>query len=392
MFDFNTNEGYFLHLLKCGLKSEKPEEPPVGIDFEAIFELAKKQDVENIVFLSIDQLENNIDSNLYSIWQEAYYKRMKYSAFQDMALEELIEVFTKAGIDCMPLKGSVIKNYYPSPDLRCMGDIDFLVREQNRQVVRDIMHSLGYIDDILDDGQVDGFKRGKIDYIEIHYDFSAENHIMHDVFTIYWNKLLPTDIEHLYEMTFEDLYFFNIGHYVKNMHNKGMGLRGVVDTFVLWNRLTDNQKQVLNERFAEVNIDEFNSKLVKIADIWFNEVKDDGSLDALQKYLLNKKTYGDYKTETILNAVYSEQTSSNAKYLKDKIFPSADDLYERFDIKRKCFLILPFLWIWRILLQLFGSKEKWSFAKKQMDTFKTIDQSDIDYERKIRQEFGLLKK
>lgn len=392
MFDFNTNEGYFLHLLKCGLKSEKPEEPPVGIDFEAIFELAKKQDVENIVFLSIDQLENNIDSNLYSIWQEAYYKRMKYSVFQDMALEELIKVFTSKGIDCMPLKGSVIKSYYPNPDLRTMGDIDFLVREQNRQVVRDIMHILGYEDDVLDDGQVDGFKRGKIDYIEIHYDFSAENHIMHDVFTIYWNKLLPTDIEHLYEMTFEDLYFFNIGHYVKNMHNKGMGLRGVVDTFVLWNRLTDNQKQVLNERFAEVNIDEFNSKLVKIADIWFNEVKDDGSLDALQKYLLNKKTYGDYKTETILNAVYSEQTSSNAKYLKDKIFPSADDLYERFDIKRKCFLILPFLWIWRILLQLFGSKEKWSFAKKQMDTFKTIDQSDIDYERKIRQEFGLLKK
>lgn len=103
MFDFNTNEGYFLHLLKCGLKSEKPEEPPVGIDFEAIFELAKKQDAENIVFLSIDQLENNIDSNLYSIWQEAYYKRMKYSAFQDMALEELIGAFTKAEIDCMPL-------------------------------------------------------------------------------------------------------------------------------------------------------------------------------------------------------------------------------------------------------------------------------------------------
>ena len=99
MFDFNTNEGYFLHLLKCGLKTEKPEEPPVGIDFEAIFELAKKQDVENIVFLSIDQLENNIDSNLYSIWQEAYYKRMNCSAFQDMALEELIETFTKAGID-----------------------------------------------------------------------------------------------------------------------------------------------------------------------------------------------------------------------------------------------------------------------------------------------------
>ena len=291
MFDFNTNEGYFLHLLKCGLKTEKPEEPPVGIDFEAIFELAKKQDVENIVFLSIDQLENNIDSNLYSIWQEAYYKRMKYLAFQDMALEELIEVFTKAGIDCMPLKGSVIKNYYPSPDLRCMGDIDFLVREQNRQVVRDIMHSLGYEDDLLDDGQVDSFRRSKLEYIEVHYDFSAKNHVMHKVFTIDWDKLVPNGTPHLFKQTFEDLYFFNMGHYVKNMHNKGMGLRGIVDTFVLWNRLSDDEQVSLINRFEEIGINDFNSKLVKISDIWFNDAKDDGSLNNLQEYLVNKKTY-----------------------------------------------------------------------------------------------------
>lgn len=295
MFYFNTNEGYFLHLLKCGLKSEKPEEPPVGIDFEAIFELAKKQDVENIVFLSIDQLENNIDSNLYSIWQEAYYKRMKYSAFQDMALEELIEAFTKAGIDCMPLKGSVIKNYYPSPDLRSMGDIDFLVKEQNRKIVRDIMHSLDYEDDILDDGQVDGFKKGKLTYVEIHYDFSEENHVMHEIFTIDWDKLIPTETEHLYQMTFEDLYFFNTGHYVKNMHNKGMGLRGVVDTFVLWNRLSDEEKASLINRFEIIEINDFNSKLVKIANIWFNNAEDDGSLESIQEYLMARLTYGDEK-------------------------------------------------------------------------------------------------
>ena len=390
MFDFNTNEGYFLHLLKCGLKSEKPEEPPVGIDFEAIFKLAKKQDVENIVFLSIDQLENNIDSNLYSIWQEAYYKRMKYSVFQDMALEELIEVFTKAGIDCMPLKGSVIKNYYPSPDLRCMGDIDFLVREQNRQVVRDIMHSLGYEDDLLDDGQVDSFRRSKLEYIEVHYDFSAKNHVMHEIFTIDWDKLVPTKTEHLYEMTFEDLYFFNTGHYVKNMHNKGMGLRGVVDTFVLWNRLSDEEKASLINRFEIVGINDFHLNLVKISNIWFNDGEDDDSLNDLQDYLLIKKTYGDYKTEITLDALYANQTSSNMEYLKNKIFPSPNVLYELFGVKNKCFLILPFLWLRRIFSQLLGSKEKWAFAKQQMNTFKKIDQSDIDYERKIREKFGLL--
>lgn len=390
MFDFNTNEGYFLHLLKCGLKSEKPEEPPVGIDFEAIFKLAKKQDVENIVFLSIDQLENNIDSNLYSIWQEAYYKRMKYSAFQDMALEELIEVFTKAGIDCMPLKGSVIKNYYPSPDLRCMGDIDFLVREQNRQVVRDIMHSLGYIDDILDDGQVDGFKREKLVYVEIHYDFSDVNHAYHNLFTIDWDRLVPTDTEHLFKQSFEDLYFFNVGHYAKNMHNRGMGIRAIVDGYVLWNRLNEKQKQDLFDRFNKTELNEFHNKLLQIADIWFTDRTDDNSTGLLQEYLLSKPTFSSKKDEITMYAVYDEADDSNFKYVMRKIFPSANELYERFHIKYRCFLFLPFLWVYRVLLQLFGNKEKWDKAKEQMDNFKIIDNNDIDYERKIRQEFGLM--
>lgn len=390
MFDFNTNEGYFLHLLKCGLKSEKPEEPPVGIDFEAIFELAKKQDVENIVFLSIDQLENNIDYNLYSIWQEAYYKRMKYSAFQDMALEELIEVFTKAGIDCMPLKGSVIKNYYPSPDLRCMGDIDFLVREQNRQVVRDIMHSLGYIDDILDDGQVDGFKREKLVYVEIHYDFSDVNHAYHNLFTIDWDKLVSTDIEHLYKMTIEDLYYFNVGHYAKNMHNKGMGIRGIVDCYVLWNIMTDEQKQNILDRFAKTELKEFNDILIKVSNIWFCDAEDDETLNVVQSYLMDKKTYGDYKTETVLNALFYNGDSSNFKYILGKIFPPAEYLYQNYKIKNRNPLLLPFLWIRRIFGQLFGSKEKWAFAKKQLSTFESIEQDDIDYERKVREQFGLM--
>ena len=202
-----------------------------------------------------------------------------------MALEELIEAFTKAGIDCMPLKGSVIKNYYPSPDLRCMGDIDFLVREQNRQVVRDIMHSLGYEDDLLDDGQVDSFRRSKLEYIEVHYDFSAKNHIMHDVFTIDWDKLIPTDTPHLFKQTFEDLYLFKTGYYVKNMHNKGMGISVIVDTFVWWNKLNDEEKASLANRFEEIGINDFNSKIVKIADIWFNNAEDDGMLDTVQDYL-----------------------------------------------------------------------------------------------------------
>lgn len=391
MFEFNSNEGYFLHLLKCALKNEQPAEAPDEIDFAQIFEISCRHDVENLTFLSIDQLETKIDDALYFLWQQAYFKRLKYCTLQDMALEELIEVFTGKGIDCMPLKGSVIKNYYPNPDLRSMGDIDFLVREQNRQIIRDIMHSLGYEDDLLDDGQVDAFKRGNVVYVEVHYDFSAKNHYMHEVFTIDWDKLVPTEKEHLYQMTFEDLYFFNTGHYVKNMHNRGMGMRAVVDGYVLWHIMNEEQKQNLLARIEKNGMGVFHSKLLTIADIWFDDRTDDGSTDLLQEYLISKPTFSSKKDEITMYAVYDEANDSNFKYIMRKIFPSANELYQRFDIKHKCFLLIPFLWLYRVLLQLFGNKAKWDKAKEQMDNFKIIKDEDISYERKIRQEFGLMK-
>lgn len=390
MFDFNTNEGYFLHLLKCALKSEQPSEAPDEIDFKQVYKLSCRHDVENLTFLSVDKLQSKIDDELYRIWQEAYFKRVKHCAFQDMALDELIQAFTSRGIDCMPLKGSVVKNYYPSPDLRTMSDIDFLVREQNRQIVRDIMHSLGYEDDILDDGQVDGFKRGKLDYIEVHYDFSAKNHVYHEIFTIDWDKLEPTDTPHLFKQTFEELYFFNVGHYAKNMHNKGMGLKGVVDGYVLWKCLSDEQKQQLQNRFEEIQLVDFHNSLLKIADVWFNDAVDDGTLNDVQEYLMTRLTYGDEKTLRVLQTLYADQTSSNTEYIWKKIFPSANSLYARYDIQHKCFIFIPFLWLRRILGLVFGSKAKWQDTKRQVEVFKTIDQVDIDYERKIRQDFGLM--
>lgn len=390
MYKIDTNEGYFLHLLKCALKSEQPMDAPASIDFEQILKLANRHDVQALIFLSVDKLNNKNEIPVYNKLQELYYKAQKRCVFQDMALEELIQAFTSKGIDCMPLKGSVIKNYYPAPELRAMSDIDFLVREQDRQIVRDIMHDIGYQDDLLDDGQVDAFKRGNLNYIEIHYDFSAKNHVMHEVFTIDWDKLEPTDTPHLLKQTFEDLYFFNVGHYAKNMHNRGMGIRAVVDGYVLWNRMTDEQKQSIFDRIEKIELGEFHSKLLQIADVWFDGKVDDGLTQMLQEYLLSKPTYSSKKDEITMYAIYDEADDSNFKYVIRKIFPSVNELYRRFDIKHRCFLLIPFLWIARIFSQLFGNKAKWDKAKEQLDSFKAIDNYEIMYERKIRQEFGLM--
>ena len=44
----------------------------------------------------------------------------------------LAEAFDRAGIDHLLFKGFVLRNYYPVPELRTYGDVDFVIRREDR--------------------------------------------------------------------------------------------------------------------------------------------------------------------------------------------------------------------------------------------------------------------
>lgn len=56
------------------------------------------------------------------------------------------DAFEATGIDCVSLKGSVAKNNYPLPELRCMCDLDLLYKEEQDTGMKQTMMKLGYID------------------------------------------------------------------------------------------------------------------------------------------------------------------------------------------------------------------------------------------------------
>lgn len=394
MFDFNSNEGYFLHLIKSALKDEQPKEKPEGVSWEEVLKIAERQTAANLCWFSIEKLNNKPDGELYTYWQDVYAKAASKCLKQMMEIDLLCNEFTSRGYDIMFLKGSKIREYYPSPDMRTMTDIDLLVKADQRQPIREIMKSLGYEEDLMDDGQVDAFKKKPVIYTEIHYDYSYKEHAYYELFHIDWDKLFETNRAHIYEMSFEDLYFFNVGHYVKNMSKGGMGIRSVIDCYVLWNCADDEQKKRILNKFEQTELYEFNDKLLKIADIWFGNSEDDGSLDNAQKYLLNKNTYGDFHTEKITNMLDNADNTQNiskSRFLIQRIFPNKETLYNRFRIKRKNILIIPILWIARIFILIFSKKEKKELIKQEYSDVKSISEGEFEIEYFVRKELGLLK-
>ena len=56
---------------------------------------------------------------------------------QQLELENVMAHFEKEGIDYVPLKGWIIKNLYPKPDMRSMCDVDILIRDEDKKKIFD---------------------------------------------------------------------------------------------------------------------------------------------------------------------------------------------------------------------------------------------------------------
>lgn len=398
MFDINTDYGYFLHLAKCALNGTQPKEKPPEVLFENVFLIARRHSVQNILWYSIEKLNNKPSAELLSQWYSDYGVLLRQTAYQEMEIEHLTHIFTSRGFDVCPLKGSQIRSYYPEPDMRAMGDIDFLVKTDGskiqRDVVKQVMLANGYVADVLDDGQVDGYKRedNKDIYVEVHFEFMHPKHVHYEDFIVDWNALLPTDTKGLYKMSLFDLYYFNIGHFVKNMFSKGIGVKNIADIYVLWHKLSKEEQFKMNSRLLAAGLNEFNTSLVKIADIWFGNRADDGTTQNAQKYILDNNEYGFHRNNNVLNMMKNEATygqTDRKKYFKDRIFPSDEELYARFNIKHKLPFLLPFLWFARIVLLVFAPKKKIEKIKSEVEVINDISQDEIEQGKTVFKEIGL---
>lgn len=398
MLDINTDYGYFLHLAKCALNDLQPKEKPPEVIFENVFQIARRHSVPNLLWYSIEKLNHKPSPELMTQWFSDYGLLLRQTAYQELEAERLTHIFTSRGFDVMPLKGSQIRCYYPQPDMRAMGDIDFMVKTDGskvqRGVVKQIMLDNGYVPDVLDDGQVDAYKREDNDnvYVEVHFEFMAKKHPHYDDFIVDWNSLLPTETDGLYKMSLSDLYYFNIGHFVKNMFSKGIGVKNIVDIYVLWHRLSKDEQFKMNSRLLAAGLNDFNICLVKIADVWFGDKEDDGSTELVQDYILCNSEYGFHRNNKILNLMKNEANygqTDKKKYIKDRIFPSASELYGRFGIKKKLPFLLPFLWFARVILLLFAPKKKIEKIKNEVEVINDISQEEIEQGKKVFEQIGL---
>ena len=291
-----------------------------------------------------------------------------------------------AQIPFIPLKGSVLRQWYPEPWMRTSCDIDILVhREHLEQAISYLVETLEYTEHERATHDVSLFsKNGK--HIELHFDLVEEGRAGDAISilkNVWENVSLKEDKKFWYEMTDEYFYFYHIAHMAKHFETGGCGIRPFIDLWIL-DHIDGVDISRRNALLEQGGLLKFAAASRKLSKNWL----DDGSLDAvsrkLQNFILSGGVYGSTQ-----NRVALQQTKKGGKigYILSRIFIPYDKLKRYYPILEKHRWLTPFMQIrrWGMLLNPSVAK----MARNELSANKNIEKASADGMNDFLHEVGL---
>lgn len=349
----NTYISYLIHLISCTLDNISPEELPESVTWQDIYRLAKYHSVDNLVFYSIEKLEKKPDKELYKKWKESRDRAILKGITQLYERDVIIEKLTEAGIDICPLKGCIIKELYPSQDMRTMADLDILMDSNKADLVKKIFKEMGYTLDHIDEEGHDVYKKKPVMNIEMHHYLVPLDILQNKIFQYYknvWERLkVKKDKIHCYEMSKEDFYIYHIAHMVKHYKIGGTGIRSFMDIYIYkkhYNKLLD-WKYIYDE-LDKMEIRELAIVFEKVVDAWFQDGIIDDEVEQVTTYVVTSGTYGILERgHKVRMQNKLEKSNNKLTYVIKRAFPNIKTMKKSYIILYKFPAALPLCWIHR---------------------------------------------
>lgn len=349
----NTTISYLIHLVGCTLDDTSPEELPENVIWEDIYRLAKYHSIDNLVFYSIEKLEKKPDEELYKKWKESRDRAILKGINQLYERDVIIEKLTEAGIDICPLKGCIIKELYPSQDMRTMADLDILMDSNKADLVKKVFKEMGYVLDHIDEEGHDVYKKKPVMNVEMHHYLMPLEVLQNKMLQYYenvWERLKTNkDNIHCYEMSKEDFYIYHIAHMIKHYKLGGTGIRSFTDIYIY----KKYYKDVLDWKYIYDELDKMKIKNLaitfeKVVDAWFQNGVIDDEIEQITAYVITSGTYGTLeRSHKIFMQNKLEKSTNRFTYIMRRVFPSMKEMRKGYTILYTIPFVLPLCWIHR---------------------------------------------
>jgi hypothetical protein len=272
-------------------------------------------------------------------------------------LKALTGALEAAHIPFIPLKGSVIKNYYPEPWMRTSCDIDVLVRREDLdKAVSYLESNLGYQCGQKFTHDVSLFTKNGC-HIELHYSLMEDEPIKSSpaVLNNVWESASKRDgYEYWHELSDEVFYFYHVAHMAKHFENGGCGIRPFLDIDILNRRIDfDEKKRMSLLKKGDLQVFAIQARI--LSNVWFGDAQHTGVTEQMEAFILAGGVYGTTENHV---AVQQQKKGGKIRYALSKVWLPYDLIKFYYPVLGRHKIFTPIMQIRRWLRLIFGGHLK----------------------------------
>ena len=381
----------------CG-QGEKVVLPEVSVRFlSELYRLSKAHDVAHLVGDALNKsgvfenLPADIDENeraTIAKVKEKFDEQIFTAVYRyeniNYELEQICKTLEEAKIPFIPLKGSVIRKYYPEPWMRTSCDIDILVHENDiESAVSHLVEERGATCKAKGSHDVGLISNGV--HIELHYTLTGSGVVGDADIPLQqvWNYVQPVKETSWHTMNDEMFYYYHIAHMAKHFVHGGCGVRPFVDLW-LYNRVNNGNIDKRNELLLEGGLLKFSEEAENLAATWFGNKEYNEITQEMENFILQGGVYGTLEQHL---AMSQNKKGGKFKHLLSKVFLSYKDMSIYYPSLKKCPILFPFYQVRRWCRILFCGGRK--AAINEIKVNKNITKEEQERAKKLLEDLNL---
>ncbi|MCR5803800.1 MAG: nucleotidyltransferase family protein [Clostridia bacterium] len=352
--------------------------------YEAIIRNGILMNVYPVIKEMVEEKEDQNLKMLEQRLQQKYYSSIKQSITQDYEGKRVLEKLSGSGLDCIALKGWELRYLYPDITMRQMADLDILVRPYDYGKIKDILDDLGYESEKESSWKHDSFRKDSV-HIEMHKRLTDSSSVIRNWENEMWTRTNKVS-DHLLKMSIEDYYIFHFIHMHKDFKNGSLGLRRVVDTWLL--QKLDVDMKIVESELDKMDMCLFHDKIVKLCKATMGEIPLDEDSEIMLQHAFKYGIYGSSKSYKAgrIASMGGDLRGGKIKSFVSAIFLPKSRMKAHFPIVEKYPVLLPFYWIKRIIQLLRGN----ILDHKKKLNYRDIDEEDYLYMKRFFKAGGII--
>lgn len=339
-----------IYLTQCAVNGKKPDPARVSeMDFDGVFEACQKHTLTACTAYALDSIGVS-----HAAFLQEREKAVRKNILFDAERAKILKQMEAQGIWYMPLKGAILKDWYPRLGMRQMTDNDILYDGTYRKQVRGIMEGLGFTCEEYGVGKDDIYFKQPVYNFEMHhvlfediddpkvmaYYERLQEHLIKDENNAYGYHLCP-----------EDFYLYLVAHEHKHYTKGGVGVRSLADQYVFMQKFGDSYRwDYANAELDKMGIRDYEVMTRELAMKIFSGSTEIRELSEQERDLLDyhifSGTHGNVQNR-LERQLHEKAGGSRFRLAMRRTFPPMEEIKTLWPFFYRHKWLIPILWLWR---------------------------------------------